>query len=242
MRRLLTTLLLFACVLLFLIDVGTSAIAPSSPYPSVTAFNPLRKWLLFDYPHAVALEDLLIEKEATEPLSFIDSPTIDAFNKSSFWGGVSLSFFAHVTGLPMVPRPSIDHHLLFEKILQGELWRLFTPALLHGSLLHLLFNMTWLYVLGRQIEERIGGALYLLFVVLTGIFTNVTQYLVSGYAFLGFSGILLAMAAFIATRQKIFPKEGFFLEKHLYTFFKVVVFAFASLSLLLFGLVLFKRT
>jgi membrane associated rhomboid family serine protease len=51
-------------------------------------------------------------------------------------------------------------------IAQGEWWRLITSTLLHGSILHLLFNMYALYWLGPELERKLGyvrfGALYFL--------------------------------------------------------------------------------
>jgi membrane associated rhomboid family serine protease len=38
----------------------------------------------------------------------------------------------------------------------GEWWRLFTPVLLHASLMHIGFNMWALWVLGPQIERGVG--------------------------------------------------------------------------------------
>lgn len=38
----------------------------------------------------------------------------------------------------------------------GEWWRIFTVALLHGSITHILFNMWALWVLGPQIERGVG--------------------------------------------------------------------------------------
>lgn len=229
-----TYFLLALCALLYFIDAGTTLLSPSLPAASTTAFSPLKKTLLFDYPHAIALEDILIEKEAREPLSLQDEPLIKELYQSSFWGGLSLPLFVHLTGLSIIPHPSSSPHLLFEMIRQGQVWRLFTPALLHGSFLHLLFNMTWLYVLGKQIEVHIGAFRYLLFILLTGIFSNTAQYLLGGYAFLGFSGVLFAMAAFIATRQRLFPQEGFFLEKSLYRFLVGTVVVLTAISLILF--------
>lgn len=38
----------------------------------------------------------------------------------------------------------------------GEWWRLFTPILLHATLLHIMFNMYALWILGPQIERGVG--------------------------------------------------------------------------------------
>ena len=56
----------------------------------------------------------------------------------------------------------------------GEWWRLFTPVLLHASLMHILFNMWALWVLGPQIERGVGSlpfvALYLASAAVGGAF------------------------------------------------------------------------
>ena len=43
---------------------------------------------------------------------------------------------------------------------EGEWWRIFTPVLLHASLMHILFNMWALWVLGPQIERGVGTLPY----------------------------------------------------------------------------------
>jgi membrane associated rhomboid family serine protease len=61
---------------------------------------------------------------------------------------------------------AIDFGMIPIAIVQGEWWRLITATLLHGSILHLLFNMYALYWLGPQLERTLGylrfGALYFL--------------------------------------------------------------------------------
>ena len=56
----------------------------------------------------------------------------------------------------------------------GEWWRLFTPVLLHASIMHILFNMWALWVLGPQIERGVGSwpfvALYLASAAVGGAF------------------------------------------------------------------------
>lgn len=41
-------------------------------------------------------------------------------------------------------------------VAQGQWWRIFTPVLLHASLMHILFNMWALWVLGPQVERGVG--------------------------------------------------------------------------------------
>ncbi|MBR1679246.1 MAG: rhomboid family intramembrane serine protease [Bacilli bacterium] len=44
----------------------------------------------------------------------------------------------------------------------GEIWRLITAGFLHGGIMHLLFNMYSLYIIGTQIENFIGKKKYLI--------------------------------------------------------------------------------
>ncbi len=56
----------------------------------------------------------------------------------------------------------------------GEWWRIFTPVLLHASLMHILFNMWALWVLGPQVERGVGTwpfvGLYLASAGMGGVF------------------------------------------------------------------------
>jgi GlpG protein len=85
----------------------------------------------------------------------------------------------------------------FPEILNGEVWRMITPIFLHGDILHLLFNMMWLYQLGSSIE-RIEKPWYLaLLVVGLGTLCNIAQYLVSGPLFIGMSGVVYGLLGYI---------------------------------------------
>ena len=48
-----------------------------------------------------------------------------------------------------------------ELIAEGQFWRLFTPMLLHGSLLHIGFNMYALYLFGPRLERYFGHGRFL---------------------------------------------------------------------------------
>lgn len=97
-------------------------------------------------------------------------------------------------------------------ILAGEYWRLLTPALVHGSILHLLFNMYALYILGRNLEAVFGhlrfGMLYLL-----GAFGgNALSFVLSDSVSVGAStavfALVAAQAVFVWQNRKIFGAQA----------------------------------
>lgn len=95
----------------------------------------------------------------------------------------------------------------------GEFWRLLTPVFLHFGVLHLVFNMMWLYQLGSLIEARQGPLRLLLLVIVTGIFSNVAQYLIGGPQFGGMSGVVYALAGYVWMRGKHDHASGLFLNQ-----------------------------
>lgn len=213
-----TFYLIVACILIFFMAEYT---APSikGPLPKLPLVplvsSPTKKALLFDYPKIYVLIDELAEKYGIEALN---SPQTlppegqELYNKvfkTPFWGGlypIMMNYFQNKETIPQELGP------LFEKESQGELWRLVSPIFLHADIFHILFNMLWLLMLGRQMEGRIGSGKLLLFVLITAIFSNVCQYLVGGPNFIGFSGVLCAMLGFIWQRQSQAPWEGYQLQ------------------------------
>jgi rhomboid protease GluP len=71
-------------------------------------------------------------------------------------------------------------------------WRFVTAIFLHGSILHIVFNMWVLMDIGPQIEEQYGSARYLFLYVLTGIGGFVLSS-ATGHASVGGSGSLLGL-------------------------------------------------
>jgi GlpG protein len=185
--------------------------------PLVPLFYPeLNKELIFDYPHAFEVVDELITKidadklQETSQLPSDLQPLVEQFRKTPYWTG----FYDKIVAKIKNPQISWDMNApLFEKIREGELWRLITPAFLHADMFHLLFNMIWLAILGKQLEGRLGMWRYLLFICIAAIITNTAQYLMTGNNFLGFSGVVCAMITFIWMRQRNTPWEGYLLQK-----------------------------
>ena len=98
------------------------------------------------------------------------------------------------------------------RILAGEFWRLFTPALLHSSLIHLMFNMYALSILGRQIEPFYGKSRFLLLYLIGAFGGNVLSFVLSGFNSLGASTAIFALLAaegvFIWQNREVFGKQS----------------------------------
>jgi rhomboid protease GluP len=80
-------------------------------------------------------------------------------------------------------------------ILQGQLWRLITPVLLHGSLIHIGFNMYALYVLGPSLERKYGVWPFLALYLIGGVWGNTLSFLLSPNPSLGASTAIFGLIA-----------------------------------------------
>jgi GlpG protein len=231
-----TFYVLIICTLLF---IATQLTKPDvKEVPRSIPFSPLvsskiEKELEYDYPKAFEIIDqitslygenaLLYPNELPKEGVFL----LKQFFATPFWQGVYDPIVSWLTG-------KNDWHRnleapLFEKIREGQIWRLFTPCLLHANILHILFNMMWLIVLGQQIEEKIGSGRYIVFIVIAAIVSNTAQYLMSGSNFIGFSGVICAMIVFIWARQRKAAWEGYQLERSTILF--VTVFVLGMLAI-----------
>jgi membrane associated rhomboid family serine protease len=110
-----------------------------------------------------------------------------------------------VSGAPMIQRPVVTYSLIGISVgvfllqmlagvnsvagdwgmwpigiaANGEWWRLLTAAFLHGSFLHIAFNMYVLFALGPTLERILGHTRYLLLYILSAIGGSVASYLIS---------------------------------------------------------------
>ena len=98
-----------------------------------------------------------------------------------------------------------------EAILAGELWRFLTPALLHGSLPHIGFNMYALLSFGTGLERHFGHGRFLLLYILAAFTGNVASFLFSAGYSVGAStaifGLLAAEGIFLVQNRKVFAGQ-----------------------------------
>lgn len=99
------------------------------------------------------------------------------------------------------------------EIISGQWWRLFTPALLHFGIIHLVFNMLWLKTLGSAIEYSRGLAFFLQLTFVSAIFSNLLQWYFKGPMFGGMSGVVYAFLGFMWMAKTFNPNEEFSLPK-----------------------------
>lgn len=247
----LTTYILLLCCFIFLLEFSGeegSDNVPAETKASLLAISPVKKALMFDYPHSYEILDKIITSYGygalTNPKDLPPASKFlyEQYRKEPLWQGYypyMLSWAKNTFTNAIVPMPPLHDMKLFEKIQQGEVWRLVTPAYLHNDLLHLFFNMIWLLLLGSQIESRTRWQKYLLLITILAIITNTAQYLMTGPNFIGFSGVICGMATFIRVRQKTAPWEGYQLSSSTFSFICFFIGTLAALSFLTFLLNIF---
>jgi GlpG protein len=232
----LTTFLLFLCVGIYFLNFYQELqIRRNDPRQTFVLLTPVIYWMLFDVPYVLIEYDALVKEYKVDPkkkLSEQDPAFLEALkevDKKPYWQGVD-----EFLKKKLKKEPFTLNAPLFEKIRQGQVWRIFSPAFLHKDLLHLLFNMLWLWILGKPIEKRIRKWRYLLLILSIAAISNLCQYLVSGPNFLGYSGVVMGLVGFIWVRQKTAPWEGYTLQKSVYLFLGAYVFLMLMLSLVTF--------
>ncbi len=96
-------------------------------------------------------------------------------------------------------------------IIDGQYWRLVTAMFLHGSILHLGFNLYALNILGRRIERFFGLLRFLGLFLIAGVIGNLLSFLLTSAPSLGSStaifGLLGAEAIFIYQHRDLLGKQ-----------------------------------
>ena len=123
--------------------------------------------------------------------------------------------------------------ILQQTMAEGQWWRLLTPAFIHLSTLHLLFNSLWFWYLGMRIERLQGSSHILLLILVSAIGSNLAQYLTTGPGFGGMSGVIYAYFGYAGWYSLRHPGHPLSLSPALLLFALVwLLIGFADLPIL----------
>ncbi|MDG3086660.1 rhomboid family intramembrane serine protease GlpG [Vibrio hannami] len=102
-----------------------------------------------------------------------------------------------------------------------QLWRWFSHALLHFSVMHIVFNMLWWWQLGGDIEQRLGSGKLLQIFAFSALLSGAGQFWVEGANFGGLSGVVYALLGYIWVLGTRVPEKGLILPKSIVGFMLV---------------------
>jgi GlpG protein len=114
------------------------------------------------------------------------------------------------TSLRILPWPQL--------VAEQQWWRLVGPALIHFSSLHIIFNLLWWWMLGRQLEQTFGLMSLMLLFLSSAIFSNVAQLILEGPNFGGLSGVVYALVGCVWWLGWLRPSWGINLPQPLIIF------------------------
>lgn len=83
----------------------------------------------------------------------------------------------------------------------------FTPAIVHFSAIHLIFNLIWWMTLGNDIEKRSGKLTLVGLFLVTAFISNWAQFLVVGPNFGGLSGVVYGLLGFCWIYSVMRPQQ-----------------------------------
>ena len=102
-----------------------------------------------------------------------------------------------------------------------QIYRLFTPAIMHLSALHLAFNMSWWWYLGGKVENHLGFAALIVITLLTAIISNNGQAGLVSTNFAGLSGVNYGLAGFVWLYGKLTQHPSVNLPNNIFVFLLV---------------------
>jgi membrane associated rhomboid family serine protease len=102
-----------------------------------------------------------------------------------------------------------DFAVSAQHIYVGEWWRLITGAFLHSGVFHIAFNMWALYVIGPELERRLGSVRFAMLYLLSAIGGSVAIYLFGNVA-VGASGAIYGLfgALFVVAKRLGYDARG----------------------------------
>lgn len=176
--------------------------------------------------------EALVDEQSTKrpPANVNLRVTLQRVPVTALMIGLSLVVFALIAllgdtlimALTVVPIGISGGQLVYgtlnDSLASGQVWRLLTPAFLHFGLMHLIFNLMWVWYFGRQIETLQGSRTMLLLLLVAGVGANIAQYVTGTVLFGGMSGVVYALLSHVWLMSRRVPQSGFFVPQMLVVF------------------------
>ncbi|NVK23883.1 MAG: rhomboid family intramembrane serine protease GlpG [Gammaproteobacteria bacterium] len=100
----------------------------------------------------------------------------------------------------------------------SEFYRILTPAFMHLSLMHLVFNLCWWWYLGGKVEKHLGSNQLLQILLFTALISNVSQAILANTNFAGLSGVTYGLAGFVWMIGRRTQSNDLFLPNNIFIF------------------------
>ncbi|WP_333853064.1 rhomboid family intramembrane serine protease GlpG [Leclercia sp.] len=113
----------------------------------------------------------------------------------------------------------------YDASVEFEFWRYFTHALMHFSVLHILFNLLWWWYLGGAVEKRLGSGKLIVLTLISALLSGFIQHKFGGPWFGGLSGVVYALMGYVWLRGERDPQSGIYLQRGLMTFALIWIIA-----------------
>lgn len=149
------------------------------------------------FPFTVLMLVILVGIFSLQQLGLLD--IADWLLQASFWNGEKFDY---------------------SSFWDNEFYRWWSPALIHLSLMHLLMNSFWWWVLGKEIETHDGHFSLIVLTLVLAIGSAFAQYLAVGPYFAGLSGVTYGLMGWAWGRQS-FKQAGYQLPNWLFPFMMV---------------------
>jgi GlpG protein len=127
---------------------------------------------------------------------------------------------------------TINLGFVLENFSFRQFLNMISPMLLHAGLLHLAFNMLWLWEFGRRIESRQASWAMIILVIVLALVSNTAQYLYSGSIYFGgMSGVVYGLFAYIWMWQLFDPAKRLGLPGNLVFFMLLALIILTMMGL-----------
>jgi membrane associated rhomboid family serine protease len=110
-------------------------------------------------------------------------------------------------GSPEYERAQNEPEIRLQKLDSPPWWEtIFTSMFMHGGILHIGFNMLFLWIFGNNVEDSMGRPRFLLFYLLAGVVAAYAQAILSGSSTLPAIGASGAIAGVLGGYLLLYPR------------------------------------